>query len=60
MVSWNKTSVLDPDPAFYLHADPDHGQTFKSQNFEFLHEKYTQVVIGKKNIPTKAGNKVYL
>jgi hypothetical protein len=44
----------DPDPDFFLnadpdqgakptriHADPDPGQTFKSQKVEFLHEKYT-------------------
>jgi hypothetical protein len=44
---------VDPDPAFYLNADPDPdpesqthvdpypGQTLKSQKVEFLHEKYT-------------------
>ncbi len=24
-----------------IQADPDHGQTLKSQKVEFLHEKYT-------------------
>jgi hypothetical protein len=34
---------VDPDPAFYLYADPnpDPGQTLKSQKVEFLHWKYT-------------------
>jgi hypothetical protein len=47
----------DPDPAFYLNADPDSdpdpvsqtnadpdpdlGQTLKAQKFEFLHETYS-------------------
>ncbi len=30
-----------PDPAFYLNADPDPGQTLKAQKVDFLHEKYT-------------------
>jgi hypothetical protein len=31
----------DPDPAFYLNANPDldPGQNFKTQKVEFLHEK---------------------
>jgi hypothetical protein len=29
----------DLDPGSQTHADPDLGQTFKSQNVEFLHGK---------------------
>jgi hypothetical protein len=44
-------SATDPDPAFYLNADPDpnpghqtnadHCETLPSQKAEFLYEKYT-------------------
>jgi hypothetical protein len=34
-------SNADPDPAFYLFADPDPGQTLKSQKVEYFHEKFT-------------------
>jgi hypothetical protein len=40
----NEYPHLDPDPVakpIRIHADPDPGQTFKSQKVEFLHEKYT-------------------
>jgi hypothetical protein len=55
-VSWILIGFkADPDPAFYLNADPDlldprskasadldpgRGQTLNSQKVEFLHEKY--------------------
>jgi hypothetical protein len=36
-------SNTDPDPAFYLFADPDPdpGQTLKSQKVKYFHEKFT-------------------
>ncbi len=35
----------DPDSVFfYLNADPDPGQTFKSHKVEFLHGKYPGIL----------------
>jgi hypothetical protein len=32
---------IQGDKTIRIHADPDSGQTLKSQKVEFLHEKYT-------------------
>ncbi len=45
-----------PDPAFYLNADPDPGQTFKSQKVEFLHKNIINVGNRATNKPTKVQN----
>jgi hypothetical protein len=39
-VSWIYIGFsADPDPTFYLNADPDPGQTLPTQKAEFSHEK---------------------
>jgi hypothetical protein len=55
---------VDPDPAFYLYADPnsDPGQTSKSQKVEFLHWKYTKLgkVIDQNTYIRRFGTKAFL
>ncbi len=55
---------MDPDPAVFLKADPDPGQTWKSQKVNFLHEKYNEVLyrrslIGQKQTSDYEGPKAF-
>jgi hypothetical protein len=65
-VLWISTGFnADPDPAFYLNADPDShpDQTLKLQEIELLHEKYRysylKSVICQK-VPTKVWYTIFL
>jgi hypothetical protein len=47
---------IDGATSTRMHADPDPGQSFKSQKVDFSHEK-NRCLIGKKQyIPTKVKN----
>ncbi len=39
----------DPDPAFYLKADPFPCQDLPAQKVEFLHKKFTLYTVGNRS-----------